>query len=162
MKTDKKKPKKLKKERKKKWQELTRRQCFISVISTGYKLYFYQFWLMWSCLRKNTLNEQNCPVGLKWVCSHTCQIWVVFFFFFPFILSTYFVYLCKDTCDEWTLCLRFRAAWGRDSAQESEQKFQQQARLAVKHQTSDFSALYIVFETVEYQHIVFIISHCWL
>lgn len=50
----------------------------------------------------------------------------------------------------------------RDSAQESEQKIQQQARLAVKHQTSDFSALYIVFETVEYQHIVFIISHCWL
>lgn len=41
------KKKKTKKRQKKKEkndkQELTRRQCFISVISTGYKLYFYQF-----------------------------------------------------------------------------------------------------------------------
>lgn len=44
----------------------------------------------------------------------------------------------------------------------SEQKIQQQARLAGKNLTSDFTALYIVFETVEYQHIVFIISHCRL
>lgn len=50
----------------------------------------------------------------------------------------------------------------RLSTRKSEQKIQQQARLAVKNQTSDFTALYIVFETVEYQHIVFIISHCWL
>lgn len=44
--------KKKKRKERKKWQELTRRRCFISVISTGYKLYFYQFWLMWSCLRE--------------------------------------------------------------------------------------------------------------
>jgi len=132
--------KKKRKKEKKKWQhKLTKRQCFKSVVSTGYKLYFYRFWLMWSCLRKNTMNEQNSPgwtqMGLLSqlpdlsLCVFVC-------------LSTYFVYLCKDTCDEWTLCLSFRAALGRDSAQESEQKFQQQAQRAMKHQTSVHCILY--------------------
>lgn len=38
---------------------------------------------MWSCSRKNTMNDQTLcpPVGLKWVCFQCCKIWVFFFNF---------------------------------------------------------------------------------
>lgn len=122
------------KKRRKKWPEIMRRQGFISVTSTGYKSYFNQFCLMWSYLRKNILNEQNSQAELK-------RIWFESLF--------YCVYLCKDT---WWMNTFFKlqgCQGERLSTRKSKQKIQQQACF----QSSDFIALYIVFETVEYQHI---------
>lgn len=82
---------------------------------------------MWSCWRrererergkkekKNTLKEQNAPGGLQGDLLSQLPDLSLF-------LSPYCVYLCKDTCDEWTLCLSFRSAQGRDQHKRSEQK----------------------------------------
>lgn len=45
---------------------------------------------------------------------------------------------------------------GEISTKEVSRKIQQQAQLAARNATSDFTALYIVFENVEYPHTVFI------
>lgn len=45
---------------------------------------------------------------------------------------------------------------GEISTKKVSRKIQQQAQLAARNATSDFTALYIVFENVEYRHTVFI------
>lgn len=119
-----------------KWQELTRGQCFLSVISTGYKLYFYQFWLMWSCSRKKTpwLNK-NLQLDSSGFALTVARF--ESFFVYLFCLFMQRLVWWMNTLFKLQGCL-----WGRHSAQEREQKIQQQAWLAVKHQTSVYCILY--------------------
>lgn len=81
----KKKDKKTRKD--KKWQELMRRRCFISVISTGYKLYFL------SILINVKLFEENHPEWTKIPQLDSSGFALTVARFESFFFSFFFVYL---------------------------------------------------------------------
>lgn len=101
---------------------------------------------MWSILNDQQQQQKKFP---GW--TQVDLIWVFFF-----CLLIVFIYV-RTQHDGQMRPTSFRAAQGRDSAQEK--KTEQNNSAAGSVCLPDVTALYIVFETVDYRYIVFIISH---
>lgn len=145
--------------KKRQFQSHTGRRWFKSVTSTGYKWYFYQFWLMWSCCARKTEKPSRTShlFGLMWACLTVAR-------FESFFSRHIFVYLCNDT---WWMNTLFKL---QCCLGETEQRTRRRGSHTETHRTSvaHFNGhvclcciLYLKLSSA-YRHFIVFISHYWL